>query len=119
METTADLYTRRQLSCEAGNSWVSWSGVTSSPLLPSHPLPRIKRFIIFHGRAGWIQEVVAEGDDVWLIRLLAKSAEVLSSIRVQGDLVKVWFRSIVMIARTEHEILPIVIRVAMLGHEVG
>ena len=40
----------------------------------------LKRVIILLGRAGWIHEVVAEGDDVRLVRQLAKSAEVVSSV---------------------------------------
>jgi hypothetical protein len=39
----------------------------------------LKRVIILHGSTGWIQKVVAEGDDIRLVRLLAKSAEKLSS----------------------------------------
>ena len=36
--------------------------------------------IVLHGRTGRIHEVVAEGDDVRLVRLLAKSAEEVSSV---------------------------------------
>ena len=43
--------------------------------------------LIHHGGKVGIQEVVAEGDDVWLVRPLTKSAEKLSCIRVKGDLV--------------------------------
>ena len=64
---------------------------------------------------------MAEGDDGRLIRVLAKSAEELSIVRVHGDLVKVWFRDSVIIAMTGCKILERVLLVtgAMRGHHVG
>lgn len=47
----------------------------------------LSRVLIHHGGTGWIHKVVAEGDDVCLVRPLTKSAEKLSCIRVKGDLV--------------------------------
>jgi hypothetical protein len=79
----------------------------------------LERVIIVHGRTGLIQEIVAEGDDVRLVRLLAKSAEVLSIVGVQGDLVKVLDRSRVTIAMVDYEIVLVIRWISVFSHKMG